>query len=111
MYNFETLPQWFWVIYYSFILLTIGGAIYSIKLKRHVWVPLFTILVALSIPVVGIINGIETRMENQDELEQWIFHLKHGSSWAYYLLFGYLYLCGWWVSMVRSNRRKVTGSI
>lgn len=106
MYVTESLPQWFWIVYYSLGLLTMAAAIFSIILKKGVWGSLAAILITMSLPIVGIVNGIENRVENQDELEQWLTHLGRGSVWAYYLLFGYLYLLVWWGVYVNKVWRR-----
>lgn len=69
MYSTETLPQWFWLVYYSLMLVTIASAFFSIKKQQDIWMAMITIFVTLSIPVVGLVNGIY-RGENQNELEQ-----------------------------------------
>ncbi|NMH68152.1 hypothetical protein HF072_05105 [Bacillus sp. RO3] len=102
MYTTETLPQWFWIIYYSLGFLTIAAAVFSIKQKQMVWRSLMTIFITLSIPVVGIANGIY-REEHQDEWEQWLAHLGSGSLWAYYLLSGYLWIVIWWGMFIRKR--------
>jgi hypothetical protein len=108
MYSTETLPAWFWVIYYFLILMTIAAALYAIKKSRNVWMSVMAVPIALSIPVVGIINGIESRLEHHDELEQWLLHLRNGSLWAYYILLGYIYLIVWWVRFICGGKKQST---
>ncbi|MGM0852520.1 MAG: hypothetical protein ACQEWI_07905 [Bacillota bacterium] len=109
MYSTETLPQWFWLFYYSLILLTIAVAVLSIKKQRDIWSALVTLFVTLSIPVVGFVNGIY-REENQNELEQWLSHLGKGELWALYILFGYIYVIVWWGGLIRKRKEAERGS-
>jgi hypothetical protein len=108
MYSTETLPQWFWLLYYSLMLFTFVSAFFSIKKQQDIWRAMITIFVTLSIPVVGSVNGIY-RGENQNELEQWLSDLGKGELWALYLLFGYIYLIVWWGSLIR--KRKNAGRV
>lgn len=102
MYSTETLPQWFWILYYSLTILTIASAFLSIKKQRYIWRAMLTIFVTISIPVVGMVNGIY-RGENQNEMEQWLSHLRTGELWAIYLLFGYIYVIVWWGLLIRNK--------
>ncbi|WP_282137466.1 hypothetical protein [Rossellomorea aquimaris] len=102
MYSTETLPQWFWILYYSLTILTIASAILSIKKQGYIWRAMLTIFVTISIPVVGMVNGIY-REQNQNELEQWLSHLGKGKLWAFYLLLGYIYVFVWWVLLIRNK--------
>jgi hypothetical protein len=102
MYSTETLPHWFWLLYYSLMILTIASAFFSIIKQRGRWWALLTIFVTLSIPVVGLLNGIY-REQNQNELEQWLSHLGTGELWALYLLFGYIYVIVWWGLLIRKR--------
>lgn len=108
MYSTETLPHWFWILYYGLLLLTIGSAFFSIKKQRDIWRAMITIFVTLSIPVVGFLNGIY-REGDQNEWEQWLSHLGTGELWALYLLFSYVYVIVWWVSLIR--KRKNAGRV
>ncbi|MGF3104461.1 hypothetical protein [Rossellomorea sp. DUT-2] len=108
MYSTETLPNWFWLLYYSLMLLTIASAFFSIKKQQDIWRAMITIFVTLSIPVVGFVNGIY-REGNQNEFEQWLSHLGKGELWALYLMFGYMYVIVWWGSLIR--KRKNAGRV
>ncbi|MFC7786439.1 MULTISPECIES: hypothetical protein [unclassified Rossellomorea] len=103
MYSTQTLPQWFWLLYYSLILLTIASVFFSIQNQRDIWRAMITIFVTLSIPVVGFVNGIY-REQNQNEWEQWLSHLGKGELWALYLLFGYIYVVVWWGALIRKRK-------
>lgn len=105
MYSTETLPQWFWILYYSLMLITIASALFSIRKQRYRWGGMLTIFFTLSIPVVGLVHGIY-RGENQNELEQWLSDLVKGEIWAFYLLFGYIYVIVWWVLLIRNRVRS-----
>lgn len=51
--TFETLPAWFWAVYYLFFIITLSTAIFYVKRKRMV--SLSTVAIGLSI-VVPIAN-------------------------------------------------------
>jgi hypothetical protein len=65
----ETLPNWFWVLYYLFLLSTLGTAIYSIVKKKGKILPFLTIVFTVTIPIVAFINSIG-RAEEMNEFEQ-----------------------------------------
>jgi hypothetical protein len=104
MYSTETLPNWFWLVYYLSLLLTIGTGIFSIILKKNVWMSIIAVVVTASIPIVGFVNGME-REEGQNELDQLILNLQQGSIWAIYIVLGYIFLLVWWFFFF-SNKKK-----
>lgn len=94
-----SLPDWFWMMYYAFFLLTFGVAIYFvIKMKRP---GLAVIVIALTflIPFVSLIFTIGRNVD-MHEFEVLVYDLKQGSIWAIFVTAGYLYLVGWWILFV-----------
>ncbi|AYB41143.1 hypothetical protein D5F52_24495 [Brevibacillus laterosporus] len=92
----ETLPSWFWVIYYLFLLTTLRSAISSLVKKKVLRiVSSFTIIFVCTIPFIGLIHSIE-RQEGLNEFEYFIDQLQQGELWTIYSTLGYIYLLVWW---------------
>jgi hypothetical protein len=102
----ETLPNWYWVIYYLFLLTTLGAAIFSVVRKKMKNLSIVTIIIAVTVPILGLINSIG-RAEGMNEFEHLIIHLQQGSIWAIYTIVGYLFLLVWWVLFLFKNKTKI----
>ncbi len=99
----ETLPRWFWIIYFLFLLITLGVAVYSL-LKRKLFVmSSFTIMFVITIPVISFINSIE-RHDGLNELDYFIEQLQQGETWTIYSSIGYIYLLIWWGLFIIKKR-------
>lgn len=101
----ETLPNWFWVLYYLFLLSTLGTAIYSIVKKKGKILPFLTIMFTVTIPIVAFINSLG-RAEEMNEFEHLVSQLQKGASWAIYSIIGYLFLFIWWFSFCSKVKIK-----
>ncbi|WP_243291787.1 hypothetical protein [Bacillus sp. FJAT-47783] len=92
----ETLPNWFWAIYYLFLFTTLGTAIFSfIKKKRNI-LSIVAIAFTVTIPIISLINSIG-RPEGMHELEHLVSQLQQGAIWSIISIIGYLFLLVWWV--------------
>ncbi|SES18716.1 hypothetical protein SAMN04487944_12274 [Gracilibacillus ureilyticus] len=98
----ETLPNWFWAIYYLFLLTTFVSAIISITKKKRIYRSILAILFAVIIPVVSVINSVD-RAENMNEFEHLVSQFQNGAIWSVFTIIGYLFLIVWWMTF---NRRK-----
>jgi len=101
----ETLPTWFWVIYYLFLLTTLGSSIYSIIIKRMKVLSIITIIIAITVPIISLVNSIG-RQEGINEFEHLISHLMQGSFWSIYTSCGYLFFFVWWFLFLYKGKVK-----
>lgn len=105
--TFETLPAWFWAVYYLFFIITLRTAIFYVKRKRMV--SLSTVAIGLSI-VVPIANFFYSlgRKEGLNEFEHYVNGLQQGDLWSIILIALHLYLVVWWVlvivHMIKNNK-------
>lgn len=101
----ETLPNWFWTIYYLFILTTLGTAIFSVVNKKIKSLSFLAIIFTIAVPVVSLINSIE-RTQEVNELEHLVNQLQQGAIWSVFCVIGYLFLLIWWVLFFLKNKTK-----
>jgi|GEM_PF-692954 len=92
----ETVPNWVLLIYYTFILASLGAALINMIRQKAVVFSMITIILALTIPIVSIINSIG-REKGVDEFEHFISQLQIGAPWSIYAILGYCFLVVWWV--------------
>ncbi|WP_068794291.1 hypothetical protein [Brevibacillus laterosporus] len=99
----ETLPNWFWIIYYLFLLATLKTALFSIVKKQVLRiVSSFTIIFVCTIPFIGLIHSIE-RQDGLNEFEYFRGQLQQGEMWTIYSIVGYVYLLVWWGLVIRKD--------
>ncbi|MGX5760212.1 hypothetical protein [Brevibacillus parabrevis] len=91
----ESLPGWFWAIYYLFFLITAGTAAFCLVRKKNRRMSVAALLLALLLPVVSLWKSI-ARAEGMDEFEHFVMELLQGSLWAVFVLAGYVFLFAWW---------------
>ncbi|WLR42757.1 hypothetical protein LC087_00465 [Bacillus carboniphilus] len=99
----ETLPKWFWVIYYLFLLTTLGTAFFTLgirKIKSLSFIlsglSVIAILFTLIIPIISLIASIG-RKEGMNEFEHLVSQLQQGAAWSIFVTIGYLFLLFWWL--------------
>lgn len=103
--HWETLPKWFWVIYYLFLVITIGTAIFSVMRKKMISLSIVAIIFAATVPIVSLISSIG-RVEGINEYEHFIRQLQQGAIWSIYAIIGYLFLVGWWVLFLLKSKTR-----
>jgi len=101
----ETLPNWVWIIYYTFIIATLVAAIISIVRKKLMIVSILTIILAMTLPIISIINSIG-REKGVDEFEHFITQLQQGFNWPIFVIVGFFYLFVWWAVYLINNKKK-----
>ncbi|ERM15767.1 hypothetical protein [Brevibacillus laterosporus] len=100
----ETLPNWFWIIYYLFLLATLKTALFSLVKKQVLRiVSSFTIIFVCTIPFIGLIHSIE-RQDGLNEFEYFRGQLQQGEIWTIYSIVGYVYLLVWWGLVIRKEK-------
>ncbi|WP_260412590.1 hypothetical protein [Alkalihalobacillus sp. TS-13] len=91
--NWETLPGWFWTIYYIFLLTTLGLAIFRVIKQKSKFFPLLVIVISLTTPCVTLINSIG-RARGRNEFEHFLNQLQGGTFWSLFTILGHLFLVG-----------------
>ncbi|PPA81224.1 hypothetical protein C4A76_23960 [Brevibacillus laterosporus] len=100
----ETLPNWFWIIYYLFLLATLKTTLSSLVKKQVLRiVSSFTIIFVCTIPFIGLIHSIE-RQDGLNEFEYFRGQLQQGEMWTIYSIVGYVYLLVWWGLVIRKEK-------
>jgi len=94
--NWVTLPAWFWITYYLFILMIFCSAIYSIIRKKLFISSIIALIFTITVPIISLINSIE-RPADQTEFDHLLLQLQQGAIWSIYTLVGYAYLLFWFV--------------
>jgi hypothetical protein len=100
---FETLPNWFWVIYYLFLLTTLGTSFLSYIRKKLEILSVIAIVFTVTVPLIGLISSIG-RAEGLNEFEFLVNQLQQGSIWSIYTIIGCLYLLVWFAALVKYRK-------
>jgi uncharacterized membrane protein YhaH (DUF805 family) len=95
MYS-ETLPTWFWVIYYLFFIATFGTSLFSLVKKKLKTLSSLTLVLTITVPIIGLLGSIG-RPQEMDELELFSSQLQQGSIWSIFMLLGYAIIVVWWL--------------
>ncbi|MEL3971135.1 hypothetical protein AAEO50_02495 [Rossellomorea oryzaecorticis] len=101
----ETLPAWFWAMYYLFFLTVLVASIFSFVKKKHKGISGLAILFTLTIPVVGFMNSIG-RAQEMNEFEHLVSQLQDGAVWSYFTVLGYLFLVVWFGFFLFKNKNN-----
>ncbi|MCR8859991.1 hypothetical protein NQ113_22645 [Bacillus pseudomycoides] len=102
----ETLPNWFWAIYYLFLLITLGTAIFCVIRKKMKKLSILAIVFAITVPIISLINSIG-RAEGINEFEHLINQLQQGAIWSIFMTIGYLFLLVWWIFFLLKSKNQV----
>lgn len=100
----ETLPNWFWIIYYLFLLTTLGVAIFSVIRKKVKFMSVIVILFVVAIPIVTFLNGIGREVE-QNEFEYLVSQLNQGALWSIFTIIGYIFIFVWWILIFIKSKK------
>ncbi|KAB2331393.1 hypothetical protein [Bacillus mesophilum] len=101
----ETLPSWIWVIYYLFLLLTLGTGILNVIRKRMISVSILAICLVITVPVISLVNSIG-RAKGVNELEHLVAQLQQGAIWSIYTVTGTLFLFVFWILLFIKNKER-----
>lgn len=102
--NWETLPLWFWGIYYLYLFTTFVVAIISVLKRDMIGFSIVAIVFTVSVPIISLINSIG-RTEGMNEFEHLVSQIKQGAIWSIYTIVGYLFVFVWWVLFLRKYRQ------
>ncbi|MGM9985804.1 MAG: hypothetical protein ACI35O_01130 [Bacillaceae bacterium] len=105
--EWETLPSWFWAIYYLFLFITLGTAIVNIFREKMIVLSIIVIMMTIITPLVSLFNGIG-RGEGLNEFEHFVYELQQGASWSIIVMIGYLYIFIRWVLFFSKKRRRAS---
>ncbi|MFS1511773.1 hypothetical protein VQL36_04950 [Chengkuizengella sp. SCS-71B] len=97
--NLETLPSWFWLMYYLFLLVTIAVAIHSITKRKITILSIITIITTITLPPAFIIEAMG-RYPGLNEFEFLIIQLQEGYKSSAYVALCHLMLVVWWVTYI-----------
>ncbi|AXI08636.1 hypothetical protein CUC15_06795 [Oceanobacillus zhaokaii] len=90
----ETLPNWFWIIYYIFLFFSLVTGLIGLVRQWLSTLSAFTISLSLLAPLVSFVYSIQ-RSSGVTELEYLIAQLKTGDLWAIFITVIFLYLIAW----------------
>ena len=106
----ETLPNWFWIILYLFLLATLGTDIFSLVRRKMKYLPIIIIIFILTVPIVSLINSME-RAEGMNEFDYLVYELQQGAIWSLFTITGYLFLLVWWIVFLFKNDSKKNDTV
>lgn len=98
----ETLPNWFWIMFYLFLLLTLASAIYSNFKNRRIYLSYISIILSLLVPVMGFLFSLG-RAEGQTELGYLLAQLGAGDIWAVLITLFLVYFVVWWFLLIKEK--------
>ncbi|WP_121661938.1 hypothetical protein [Metabacillus litoralis] len=101
MNNWETLPAWFLVVYYLFLLITLVAAIFSVLKRVNKGLSIVAIFITFSVPIIWLVNSIG-RAEGINEFEHLVNQIQQGAMWSIFTLIGFMFLFVWWVLYLRN---------
>lgn len=100
----ETLPNWFWILYYLFLLITLGTAIFSIVKRKMTNLAMIAIIFTIIIPIITLANSIG-RAEGTNEFEHILSQFQQGAVWSIIAIIGYIFLLVWWILFLFKLKR------
>ena len=91
-----TLPNWFWVLYYLFFLVTFLAAIFNVVKGRYRGISILSIVLSIITPINFFMISLG-RDEGMNEFEYLFNQLQQGGLWSIFTAICFLYLITWWV--------------
>jgi len=91
-----TLPDWFWVLFYAVLIITLIISIFSIIRRMHKGLSIINLIAVVTAPFVHFLGSIG-RPGGLNEFEHFFSYLIQGSLWAIYVSIGYIFILFWWV--------------
>ncbi|WP_445492711.1 hypothetical protein [Niallia sp. 03133] len=103
--HWETLPNWFQIIYYLFLLITFATTILSVVQKKMISMSVVAILLVATVPIISLFNSIG-RVEGMNEMEHLVSQFQQGAIWSVFTILGYLFLFVWWFLFILKSMNK-----
>jgi hypothetical protein len=100
----ETLPNWFFAIFYLFLLTTLGIAIWNLNRRKIVSLSIAVIVITISIPIIGVFNSVG-RHKGMNEFEHLVSEMQQGAIWTFYIIIALLYLLFYWGMLVFKKKK------
>lgn len=91
----ETLPGWFWLIYYLFLIGTLLCSSISIWKKKNVGLSVITIFITILTPILFLPFSIGRTKGN--EFDHLISKTLQADMFAIFCLLGFSLIIFWWV--------------
>ncbi|USK32565.1 hypothetical protein LIT25_18460 [Bacillus sp. F19] len=110
MLNWETLPIWFWNMYYLFLLLTLCLSVFSAVKKKKLIFSVIVAFLTIFTPFISLINSIG-RQEGINEYEHFIDGLQSGEVWTLFSLASYSLIIVWWLFIIVKVIRNISKPI
>ncbi len=85
------LPHWFWLIYYSFLLLVFGIGVSNIVKRRMYILSILAVALTITVPITSILNSLFLDI-GTNEMTHLIAELQAGAKWSIFAILGYMYL-------------------
>ncbi|MCR8845604.1 hypothetical protein NQ117_18125 [Paenibacillus sp. SC116] len=90
--HMQTLPSWVWMVYYSFLFITLVTTVISIIRKKNTFFSIIVAAVTMLVPAVSLINNIG---RDGNEFEYWFEQLQEGQMWSIFVTIGYVIIVIW----------------
>jgi hypothetical protein len=103
----ETLPAWFWLMYYLLLLTILVASVFSVVKLKGKTMSVLAILFTVTIPVVSLTNSIG-RGVGMNEFEYLFSQLQQGAVWSLFTVTGYLFLAGWLLWFLFHNIKRIS---
>lgn len=100
----ETLPNWFWILYYLLLLITLGTAIFSVVKRKMTNLSMVAIVFTIIIPIITLANSMG-RVEGMNEFAHIVSQIQQGALWSMIAIIGYLFLLVWWILFLFKLKR------
>ncbi|MBN3526847.1 hypothetical protein [Paenibacillus apiarius] len=100
-----TNAAWVWALCYTILGISLAASVYSLFRKLLTLMSWIHVGVLITGFAVFFLNSLG-RSEGMTELEYLVNQLFQGSSWAIFVVCGYLYTIVWWCCFISSYRRN-----
>lgn len=101
----ETMPDWFWMIYNGFLAVTFITALVRIGRRKKLVMEIFVLGLVVLIPVIGILNSATSiRLIEQNEYDFFLSQLQQGALWTIFSVAGYGVILIWWLRLLLEKR-------
>ncbi|QOS98385.1 hypothetical protein JNUCC42_18030 [Brevibacterium sp. JNUCC-42] len=99
-----TMPLWFWIFYYLFILVTIILTIVCMIKKKHILFSVITLVFTILAPIVFFLNSLARGYGN--ELEFFYRELCSGEIWPIFGVTALAEIGFWYFLLIKDYKGK-----
>ncbi len=97
-----TLPNWFWILSYAVLIITLSISMFSIIRRIYTGLSLINLVAVITTPFVHFTGSIG-RPGGLNEFEHLFNHLIQGNLWAIYVSIGYIFILFWCVLFIKTE--------